>query len=177
MIECRLVSHERQTAFGGLCALGHFLAQEGALQPLSGVKIDQKTVKHSPAQKLTDALVGRLSGGKAIYETNARVRPDVPLSRAFGRERVAEQSTIQRTLDAFSEENVCELREGQRTSAPLGDELLSIDSSHAFHANNPSLPLLWVVFRRAFPPEGHNTAGRYYRFLMYTLPRSLPNRT
>ena len=35
----------------------------------------------------------------------------MPLSRAFGRERVAEQSTIQRTLDAFSEENVCELRE------------------------------------------------------------------
>jgi Transposase DDE domain group 1 len=111
MIECRLVSHERQTAFGGLCALGHFLAQEGALEPLSGVHIDQKTVKHSPAQKLADALVGMLAGCKAIYETNARVRPDVPLSRAFGRERVAEQSTIQRTLDAFSEENVCELRE------------------------------------------------------------------
>jgi hypothetical protein len=111
MIECRLVSRERQTAFGGLCALGHFLAQEGALQPLSGVKIDQKTVKHSPAQKLTDALVGMLAGCKAIYETNARVRPDVPLSRAFGRERVAEQSTIQRTLEAFTQENVCELRE------------------------------------------------------------------
>jgi hypothetical protein len=111
MIECRLVSRERQTAFGGLCALGHFLAQEEALQPLSGVKIDQKTVKHSPAQKLTDALVGMLAGCKAIYETNARVRPDVPLSISFGRERVAEQSTIQRTLDAFTQENVCELRE------------------------------------------------------------------
>ena len=111
MIECRLVYSKRQTAFGGLCALGHFLAQEEALQPLSGVKIDQKTVKHSPAQKLTDALMGMLSGCKAIYETNARVRPDVPLQQAFGRERVAEQSTIQRTLDAFSEENVCELRE------------------------------------------------------------------
>ena len=112
MIECRLVSSKRQTAFGGLCALGHFLAQEGALQPLSSVKIDQKTVvNHSPAQKLTDALVGMLAGCKAIYETNARVRPDVPLQQAFGRERVAEQSTIQRTLDAFTQENVCELRE------------------------------------------------------------------
>jgi Transposase DDE domain group 1 len=75
------------------------------------VKIDQKTVKHSPAQKLTDALVGMLAGCKAIYETNARVRPDVPLQQAFGRKRVAEQSTIQRTLDAFTQENVCELRE------------------------------------------------------------------
>ena len=46
--------------------------KQRALQPLSGVKIDQKTVKHSPAQKLTDALMGMLAGCKAIYETNAR---------------------------------------------------------------------------------------------------------
>jgi Transposase DDE domain group 1 len=111
MIECKLHSSKRQTAFGGLCALGHLLTREEALKPLSGVEIEQKTVVHSPADKLTDALMGMLSGCKAIYETNARVRPDVPLSRAFGRERVAEQSTIQRTLDAFSEENVAQLRE------------------------------------------------------------------
>jgi hypothetical protein len=111
MIECKLHSSKRQTAFGGLCVLGRYLIEEGVLEPLSGVKIAQKTVRHSPANKLTDALVGMLSGCKAIYETNVRVRPDVPLSRAFGRERVAEQSTIQRTLEAFTEENVCQLRE------------------------------------------------------------------
>ena len=111
MIECKLHSSKRQTAFGGLCVLGRYLIEEGLLEPLSGVKIAQKTVRHSPANKLTDALVGMLSGCKAIYETNVRVRPDVPLSRAFGRERVAEQSTIQRTLEAFTEENVCQLRE------------------------------------------------------------------
>lgn len=111
MIECKLLSSERQTAFGGLCALGHLLARDGALEPLCGVLIAQKTVRHSPTQKLTDALMGILSGCKALYETNVRVRPDVPLQRAFGRERCAEQSTIQRTLDAFSEENVHQLRE------------------------------------------------------------------
>jgi hypothetical protein len=111
MIECKLHPSKRQTAFGGLCALGHLLAREGVLEPLSGVKIDQKTVVHSPAEKLTDALMGMLSGCKAIYETNVRVRPDGPLSRAFGRERVAEQSTIQRTLEAFTQENVAQLRE------------------------------------------------------------------
>ena len=106
MIECKLHCSKRQTAFGGLCLLGRYLSQEGALKPLSDVKIAQKSVRHSPANKLTDALMSMLSGCKAIYETNVRVRPDVPLGRAFGRERVSEQSTIQRTLDAFSEENV-----------------------------------------------------------------------
>jgi hypothetical protein len=111
MIECKPLSSKRQTAFGGLCALGHLLAREGALEPLSRVEIAQKTVEHSPQQKLTDALMGILAGCKAIYETNVRVRPDAPLQRAFGRDRVAEQSTIQRTLDAFTEENVNQLRE------------------------------------------------------------------
>ena len=65
MIECKLISSKRQTAFGGLCALGHLLATERALEPLSGVRIAQKTVEHSPTQKLTDALgwhTGRVQG-------------------------------------------------------------------------------------------------------------------
>ncbi|MBA2714657.1 MAG: hypothetical protein H0U55_14015, partial [Rubrobacteraceae bacterium] len=111
MIECSLVSRERQTAFGGLCVLGHHLIEEGILEPLRGVKIEQKTVVHSPRQKLTDALMSILAGCKTLYETNVRVRPDLPLGRAFERERVAEQSTIQRTLDAFTQENVHQLRE------------------------------------------------------------------
>ena len=111
MIECKLLSSKRQTAFGGLCALGHLIARDGALKPLSGVMIAQKTVRHSPQEKLTDALMGILSGCKAIYETNVRVRPDLPLCGAFGRrDGCAEQSTIQRTLDAFTEENVAQLR-------------------------------------------------------------------
>jgi hypothetical protein len=111
MIECRLLSHERQTAFGGLCVLGHYLTKERILEPLSSVKINQKRVTHSPTHKLTDALMGILSGCSSVYEMNFRVRPDLPLHRAFGRERVADQSTVQRTLDAFTEENVHQLRE------------------------------------------------------------------
>lgn len=110
MFECKLVFNETQTAFGPLCLLGHHLTREGVLEPLSQVHIAQKTVKHSPQHKLLDALMGILSGCKALYEIDVRLRPDVPLSRAFGRERVADQSTVQRTLNAFSEENVAQLR-------------------------------------------------------------------
>jgi len=122
MFECKLVASKRQTAFGPLCLLGHYLSQEEVLKPLSEVHIAQKSIKHSPQQKLLDALMGILSGCKALYEIDCRLRPDVPLQRAFGRERVADQSTIQRTLNAFTEENVAQLREaveaiGRRYSA------------------------------------------------------------
>jgi hypothetical protein len=122
MFECKLVPSKRQTAFGPLCLLGHYLSQEGVLKPLCGVHITQKSIKHSPQQKLIDALMGILSGCKALYEIDVRVRPDGPLQRAFGRERCADQSTIQRTLNAFTPENVCQLREaveaiGRRYSA------------------------------------------------------------
>ena len=111
MFECKLVASKRQTAFGPLCLLGHYLSQEGVLKPLSSVHIVQKSIKHSPTQKLIDALMGILSGCKALYEIDVRVRPDAPLQRAFGRERCADQSTIQRTLNAFTSENVAQLRQ------------------------------------------------------------------
>jgi hypothetical protein len=111
MIECALNSSETQTTFGPLCALGHYLQTQGVLEPLCGVQIAQKTLKHSPTHKIIDALIGILSGCKALYEIDCRVRPDVPLQRAFGRDRCADQSTIQRTLNAFTEENVVQLRE------------------------------------------------------------------
>ena len=70
MIECKLISSKRQTAFEPLCLLGHYLTKERVLEPLSGIRIAQKTVVHSPTQKLTDALMVILPGCKAIYETN-----------------------------------------------------------------------------------------------------------
>jgi hypothetical protein len=127
MFECKLVASKRQTAFGPLCLLGHYLSQEGVLKPLSSVHIVQKSIKHSPTQKLIDALMGILSGCKALYEIDVRVRPDAPLQRAFGRERCADQSTIQRTLNAFTPENVAQLRQaveaiGRRYSATFSHD-------------------------------------------------------
>ena len=98
MIQCKLGPNETQSAFGPLCAVGHYRTQNRVLKPLEDVAVIQKTVKHSPAQKLTDALIGMLAGCSALYEINAKVRPDLPLQKAFGRERCAEQSTIFRTL-------------------------------------------------------------------------------
>jgi hypothetical protein len=64
------------------------------------VKIAQKTVKDSPAEKLYDGLISILCGAGGMVEVNKRVGSDEGLQRAFGRERCAEQSVIQETLDA-----------------------------------------------------------------------------
>jgi hypothetical protein len=54
-------------------------------------------------------LINILCGAGGMVEVNKRVGSDPGLQRAFGRERCAEQSVIQETLDASSAENVVQM--------------------------------------------------------------------
>lgn len=76
------------------------------------VKIQQKTVVHTPLEKLQDAFINIMAGGKGIVEVNQRVKPDASLSAAFGRQRCADQSGISRTLNACQAENVEQMHQG-----------------------------------------------------------------
>jgi hypothetical protein len=106
------------------------------------VQIKQKTLTHTPAEKLLDALIGILSGGHGLVEINTLVRPDKGLQRAFGRTDCAEQSTINRTLDACTPENVEQMRtasqiiyrqqsQGYRHNYRLKAQVLDLDMSGA----------------------------------------------
>jgi hypothetical protein len=107
---------ERQTPCASLAALGQIMQQRDLFGPVRDlVKIEQKTVKHSPTDKLYDALIAILSGAHGLVEVNTRLRADPALQRAFGREACAEQSVIQQTLDACSEANVRELQQALTT--------------------------------------------------------------
>lgn len=112
MIKCDLSPAETQTAYGPLCALGHYLRQNHVLQPLEQIHLPQKKIHHSPTQKLLDALIGILAGCPALYQLNVKVRPDRPLQLSFGRERCADQSTVVKT---FTAETVEELRRAVET--------------------------------------------------------------
>ncbi len=70
------------------------------------VSIPQKSVKDTPTEKLYDGFIGMLCGAKGMVEVNKLVRSDPGLFQAFGRDRCAEQSVIQETLDASTQENV-----------------------------------------------------------------------
>jgi hypothetical protein len=102
---------EQITAKAGLVGLGVKVRQLGILKPIEDeVKIAQKTVKYTPHEKLTDALIAIVSGAAGLVEVNKRVRSDSALQLAFGRTGCAEQSVVQDTLDACTEKNVSQMQ-------------------------------------------------------------------
>jgi hypothetical protein len=74
------------------------------------VRIKQKVRQHQPLDKLLDCFINILAGGNGLVEINTRVRPDRALQLAFGRPVCAEQSTVSRTLNACTAENVAQMR-------------------------------------------------------------------
>jgi len=78
------------------------------------VKIRQKTVIHTPLEKLQDAFINIMAGGQGIVEVNRRVKPDISLSLAFGRPRCADQSGISHTLSACQAENISQMRQAMQ---------------------------------------------------------------
>jgi hypothetical protein len=77
--------------------------------------IAQKTVKHTPIEKLYDGFIAILAGAHGLVEVNTRLRSDQGLQRAFGRASCAEQSVIQATLDACTETTVQQLQQALET--------------------------------------------------------------
>ena len=73
------------------------------------VHMNQKTITHTPVQKLYDAFIALLAGAHGLVEINKRLRADPGLQAAFGRQTCAEQSVVQETLDACTEANVAQM--------------------------------------------------------------------
>ena len=93
-----------------LAALGLRLQGLHLFGPVRGhVHIAQKTVIHTPVQKLYDAFIALLAGAHGLVEINKRLRSDPGLHAAFGRQTCAEQSVVQETLDACTEANVTQM--------------------------------------------------------------------
>lgn len=93
-----------------LAAMGLRLRSLDLFGPIRDtVPIAQKTVKHTPAQKLYDAFIALLAGAHGLVEINTRLRSDPALQAAFGRTACAEQSVVQEALDACTAENVAQL--------------------------------------------------------------------
>jgi hypothetical protein len=94
-----------------LCAIGIKLRSLKFFDTMAEyIHIKQKTIKHTPVEKLTDAFIAILAGAHGLCEVNTRVRSDAALQRAFGRSSCAEQSVVQETLDACTVENVRQMK-------------------------------------------------------------------
>src|SRR5713226_8938489 len=112
MTECSIPMERYFTACASLAALGVQLKHMDVFGPVrETVRIEQKTVKHAPSDKLYDAFISLLAGAGGLVEINSRLRADPVLQRAFGRGLCAEQSVVQRTLDACTATTVKQMEQ------------------------------------------------------------------
>jgi hypothetical protein len=110
MNECSIHPARHFSACASLAAIGVQVTHLDLFGPIrEGVQIAQKTVKHTPSDKLYDAFISLLAGAHGLVEINTRLRSDSALQAAFGRTRCAEQSVVQETLDACTGENVSQM--------------------------------------------------------------------
>jgi len=146
-----------------LAAIGVKVSQLDLFGPIrTTVQIRQKTIKHTPVDKLYDAFISLLAGAHGLVEINTRLRSDPALQQAFGRSACAEQSVVQQTLDACTVENVSEMQHGL-------DEIYRSHSQGFRHNYQASLQLLDVDMsglpcgpKAAFATKGY-FAGQYHR--------------
>ena len=98
-----------------LALIGHKCQQDNLLAPMhQELKIQQKTVTHSPPDKLQDCLLAIMQGAEAVSQVNTCLKTDPGLSLAFGRQHCADQSTIQQTLSACDATNVAQMQTALR---------------------------------------------------------------
>lgn len=134
-------THSVSSPHASLAAIGALLQERRILEPIrQTVQIAQKTIRHSPTDKLLDALIAILAGAQGLVEVNSLLRSDVALQRAFGRRGCADQSTIQDTLNHATATTVAQLEQAleeifiQHSAASYHDyraswQILDIDLS------------------------------------------------
>jgi hypothetical protein len=98
-----------------LAALGYALRRAGFLKSLYAVELPIKTVVYEPGEKLAEALVLILAGGRATSQVDLLLRPNRCLAQAWGQTQFAQQSTLSDTLDAFTEASLAQLRSAFET--------------------------------------------------------------
>ena len=105
------LSDRVQSRHAPLAAFGYALRRAGVLDPLEHVELPIKTIEHTPAEKLNEALLLILAGGRSTAQIDLLLRPNPSLAQAWGQTQFAQKSTVADALDAFDESAVRSLRQ------------------------------------------------------------------
>ncbi|HEV8492044.1 MAG TPA: transposase [Candidatus Angelobacter sp.] len=147
-----------------LAALGMHLRQIDLFGPIrDSVKIAQKTVKHTPCDKLYDALISILAGAHGLVEINTRLRSDPALQRAFGRNACAEQSVVQDTLNSCRAEQVTQMEQALQTIYRQHSQGYTHDYKAAWQLLDVDLTGMPCGKKAAFASKGYFPQQRYRR--------------
>lgn len=109
-IEIGFTDNLTNTQFAPLAALLAHYQQNHVFDPLEQVLIPIKEREFSPASKLIQVLMSILAGCETLSEVNVRLKSEPGLAAVWGWERVADQSSLSRTLDALTLMNIDQLR-------------------------------------------------------------------
>lgn len=147
-----------------LAAIGVKIRQLDLLAPIQKlVHIPQKTVKDTPFEKVSDAFISMLAGAKGIVEVNTRLRSDRALQRAFGRNRCAEQSVIQETLDACTADTIKQMEQAMDQIYQRHSQGYSLDYRQQYQILDVDLTGLPCGKKAALATKGYFAGARNRR--------------
>lgn len=116
------------TRYAPVAVIGYWLRQTNFLAPVwSELNWPIKTYVHTPVAKLETLLASILVGNRAVYQINTTIRPDLPLARAWGQARFAEQSTVAEMLNNVGDAEVAQLQQGGAALLQLHSRALRHD--------------------------------------------------
>jgi hypothetical protein len=98
------------THYAPLIVLSEYYRRNQVLKPLTRVKIPMRRRDFSSADKLAQILMSILAGCQTISEVNPKLRSELGLAKIWGWDRIADQSSLSRTLDQLTQKNIGELR-------------------------------------------------------------------
>ena len=99
------------THYAPLMIVSEYYRRNQVLKPLTRVKIPMRRREFSSADKLIKILMSILAGCQTISEVNPKLRSELGLAEIWGWDRVADQSSLSRTLDQLTQKNIGELRD------------------------------------------------------------------
>src|SRR5512135_1940948 len=164
MNESTILTERHFSASASLAALGGKVRQMDVFGPIrKSVQIAQKTVKHTPIDKLYDAFISILAGAQGLVEINTRLRSDPAWQRAFGRSRCAEQSVVQDTLDHCTSENVRQMEQAMDTIYRQHSQGYQHDYTHDWQILDVDMSGLPCGKKAAFATKGYFAKQRNRR--------------
>ena len=110
-LEIALTDGPIDTQYAPLAVLCAHYQQNQILEPLDRVQLAMKKREFSSADKLKQVLLSILAGCETLSEANLRLKSETGLARVWGWGRIADQSTLSRTLDALSLKQIEQLRQ------------------------------------------------------------------
>ena len=139
----------RNTQYAGLAALmGHYQQQQ-ALAALGDVAVGMKVREYTTGDKLMQVLLSMLAGCVTLSEVNSKLRSEEMLAQSCGWERIADQSSLSRTLDRLGQKQIEQLRTSTRT----------IHFAHSQARGHDFRGYLWLDFDLSGLPSSSQAEG------------------